>query len=254
MRILILKDSLITDIKRSDAALERIKKDYVGITPVSWQYQDRNFDNLEWELYNAVDLGLKKSYITAQTKIIWDTYNEEFDHVIFLIHPDYWKDGGQAIGGWNMGLFYNHYQVQLCKQSKNDEWLYKIYAMEIIHSMNDFAMGELGENFTKIGGVRDFDNDMVHGLDPRWGILQKDGTFFTDYQYRPLIEFFGNYIRAFYDKRRVRYEMFINGLVIKLNWLQRLIQWYRNGKIGKQPTPVTEAELEGKVEHHTHNH
>lgn len=150
MRILILKDLLITSTKRADAALGKIKKDYEGITPVSWTYQDRNFDNLKWELYNSVDLGISKSYITAQTKFIWEVYNEEFDHVIFLIHPDHWKDGGQAIGGWNMGLYYNHYQVQLCKESKNDSWLLKIFQMEVFHSMNDFSLGELGVDFNRL--------------------------------------------------------------------------------------------------------
>lgn len=100
----------------------------------------------------------------------------------------------------------------------------------------------------------EFDNDIVHGEHPSWGKLRPDGTYFTDYMYRPVIEYFSKYITAFYDKRRVRYEMYMNGLVIKLNFLQRLLNWYRMGRVGKQPTPVTEAELEGKVDHHTHNH
>lgn len=253
MRLLILKDQKITDTKRADKALEKIQKDYGGITPVLWEYQDRNFDNLKWVKYNHEDLGLDFSYIQNQTKVIWETYNEEYDHVIFLVHPDHWRDGGQAIGGWNLGQFYNGFQVQICKFSNSDEWLYKIFAMEIFHSMNDFAIKELGVSFAKVAGVKDFDNEIVHGENPLWGKIQANGTYFTDYKYRPAIIYFGSYIMKFYEKRLQRFNDFISGLEKKLSWLQRLIAWYRAGQIGSKPTPVTIGELEGKVEHNHHH-
>lgn len=143
MRILILLDDKLTHRKpEADVALERIKVDYTDATPVSWEYSERDFEVRTWEEYLPGFKGLSRKGIGFDLRHF---PKDKYDQIIYLVSPENWKAPG--IGGWNLGSPILGFQVEIVKMYDNKpDWLYKTFAMEIFHSMNDLCMQELGDN------------------------------------------------------------------------------------------------------------
>lgn len=81
--------------------------------------------------------------------------------------------------------------------------------MEIAHGWNQVCIQEIGDNLLTTFGVRDFGNEVIHGVDPRYGKnvppnAPMDG-YFTDYNYRPMIEIAKEKLSRAYKTRSVRY-------------------------------------------------
>ena len=203
MRILILLDNKIINRKpEADVALERIKSDYKDATPVSWQYADSNFDNLVWEEYLPGFNGISRALIRKELSFI---PKDKYDQIIYLVSPENWQAPG--IGGWNLGSPILGFQVEIVKMYDNKpDWLYKTFAMEIAHSWNDLCMQELADNLLKDFDTFNFDNQVIHGLDPRYGVDQHDGTSFTDYNYSKPLSMVKDKIKKAYAQRLERYN------------------------------------------------
>ena len=199
MRILLLTDKFLSGREEHiEDVLVRIRKDYSDVTKVTWLYQPEPFGGVEWVNYTKRALGIDYATIEELTKQVRKDSGDIFDHVILLIHPVNWKDGFFRIGGWNLGRFYNGYSVQIVKATERDDWLYKILAMELIHSIDEFAYKELGINFDNLMGM-DFDFDIIHGEHKDWGVKQPDGSYFTNYDYAKVIAYFAPYIKRAYE-------------------------------------------------------
>lgn len=255
MRILLLIDDVVADSKkqRVDLALEKIRSDYKAVTDVTWVYEKRDFSKLTWEYYLPECLGITRSIIQEDTKVIWGREPYQYDHVIYVVDPINWQDGKQGIGGWNLGRTYNKLYTQIVKLSNNDAWLYKIFAMEIAHAIDNLASEELNIDLDKLSGL-DFDNDIIHGENPAWGVPTRSSRtgYFTNYEYAPVIERFGLYIMQAYQKRR---SLFIDKLTQKLGLLQRLLELLKQLQaLTKKPSPIFESELEEGEHYHDHNH
>lgn len=204
-------------------------------------------------MYDQESLGVDLNYIRQKTKEVWERENEKYDHCIFVVDPLNWKDGLTGTGGWNLGTFYNNYSVELVKLTFSDEWLYKIFGMEIAHSLNDFAFKELGVNFESLSGVN-FDYGIVHGEHPDWGILHPDGKYFTDFNYTKLIAYFAPYIKQFYFLRKNRFEKFVNNLKQQISLFEQVAILYRKLILSfAKPTAVYENDLEESKGRHEHN-
>lgn len=230
MNLLILLDTQ-ADGKRAriDKALERIKADYAGVTPVTWEYLSRDYTNLEWENYLPDSKGISYSYISSETKALWGKYRYYYDHVIFTVDPANW--GAPGIGGWNLGGRFNNYYPQIVKVSDSDEWLYKIFAMEIFHAMDEVVPDELGVNLNTIAGM-DFDNDIVHGENPKYGVpnSQTKTGYYTDFIYRDIILEFGDYIHRAYLKREKQRIERITQLKLLIEAITQLVYLLKKKK------------------------
>lgn len=229
-------------------ALEKIKIDFSAATPVTWEFEYRNFDNLVWVNYDTEALGIEWSYIRAQTKRIWEYMGYNVDHVVFCVDPANWRNGKLAVGGWNLGNAINGYYGEIVQLTQNEDWLWKIFAMELAHAFDNLVWEELTINLSALSGLN-FDYDIVHGENPNWGIYQPSAytrtNFYTDFNYTKLASTFGVYIRAAYTVRQQRMVISLAERIIGL--LRMLIQ------LKNKPKPVTMNEvmgLRGKHEHH----
>jgi len=250
MRILLLADNILSGREEHiDDVLARIREDYSDVTKVTWAYQYEAFGGIEWINYNKRALGIDYGTIKELTEEVRKASGDIFDHVILLIHPVNWKDGFFRIGGWNLGRFYSDYSVQIVKATERDDWLYKIFAMELIHSIDEFAYKELGINLDNLMGM-DFDYDIIHGEHKDWGVKQPDGSYFTDYDYTKVIAYFAAYIKRAYElrekKHRDKQDKLI-GIRMQLNLIEQIISLYRTifMALKKHPSAVYESELQG---------
>ena len=207
MRILILYDKLITKRRPEvDTALERIKSDYADATPVSWSYEDRDFSALRWVEYQPTYLGIAWDIVYKDCRAV---QKDLYDQIIYLVSEENWKAAG--IGGWNLGTPINGFQVQIVRiYANNPEALYKTFAMEIAHSWNDICIQEIGDNLLSTFDVKDFDNEVVHGADKRYGVNVPDtpnlNAYYTNYDYRPMIAIIKDKLKGAYILRKTRYE------------------------------------------------
>lgn len=263
MRTLLLVDEKAKDkISRINAAMDKISTDYGG--DVTWEVQYRNFDNLKWIYYDSKAKGIDFNYINVTNKEIYEKNNLAYDNVVYCVDPLNWQDGEVAVGGWNLGGKFNNLYPQIVKVMQSDEWLYKAFAMEIIHMWDDACSAELLINLNNIAGM-DWDYDVIHGENPKWGKYVK-GTpqetwtktdYYTDYNFTPVIKEFGAYLKLALDKRKRTYDAFINNLKLQISLLERIISLWQQIRALKRPTPtaITIGELAGEGGHnHSHSH
>ncbi len=209
MRILILLDQTLGTRKQEvENALLKIREDYTVATPVEWIYEVRDFSTIPWVSYQPGALGISFDVIEKDTQGIYLRDGEKWDNVIYVVAPANWK--AEFIGGWNLGYPRHGYTIELVLAHTNPSILYKIFAMEIAHSWNDLCIQEINDNLLPTFGVTDFDNQVIHGVDPRYGKnvppnAPMDG-YYTDYNYRPMIEVAKAKLSLAYQIRKTRYN------------------------------------------------
>ncbi len=208
MRLLILIDTAALPLKQKvEDALLLIQSDYAPYTPVSWEYEVRDFSGLQWVEYLPQSLGISFDKINKDTQDIYIRDGEKWDDVIYVVDQSNWK--AQFIGGWNLGYPRHGYCIELVLAASNPGTLYKIFAMEIAHSWNDQCIQEIGDNLLSTFGVADFDNMVIHGVDPRYGKNVPPNApitgYYTDYNYRPMLAMCGTKLAQAYQVRLDRY-------------------------------------------------
>ena len=204
MRILLLHDNSILDRKSDvDIALEKIKTDYSEVAHVSWEYKDMDFSALRWVEYQPTFYGIAWDIVQKDMSAIT---KDKYDQVIYVISEEHWKAPG--IGGWNLGTPINGFQVEIVRiyQPSNEWGRYATFAMEIAHSWDNLCRQEIGDNLLSTFAISDFDNGVIHGNDPRYGKLRPDGTYYTDYQYAPMIAMVKDKLKNAFLLRKTRYE------------------------------------------------
>lgn len=208
MRILILLDNQIVNRKLDiDVALEKIRQDYAPATPIIYDYQESDFNNLRWVGYWKDAYGIAWDIIVSDLKKI---PTDKYDDVIYICSEEHWKP--KDIGGWSLGSPIYGMTVQLIRiYQNNPEWLYKTFAMEIAHSWNDICIQELNDDLLSTFGIPDqFDNRVIHGNDSRYGFNVPTPPvlteYHTDYNYRPMIELCKDKLKLAYQKRLDRFN------------------------------------------------
>lgn len=56
-----------------------------------------------------------------------------------------------------------------------------------------------------MGKITNFDEEVVHGTDKKYGKPRSDGTYFTDYNYAPTIAIIKDKLKMAYEKRLARW-------------------------------------------------
>lgn len=153
----------------------------------------KDLSNLPWEKYNGItstDKGVAFSKVSYDTKEIWDKYGYQYDTIVYFIDESNWKANelqtdDRRVLGWNLGQFFNNYQVQLLATNDNlGNMNYRLFE-EIAHSIDDFAYRELGRNLDAELGL-DYDEDIVHDRNNPNGVRGDYKEFYA--ANKPLIE------------------------------------------------------------------
>lgn len=210
MRILVLYDTAALPRKSDvETALTMIKLDYLDCTDVSWTYEERDFSTLTWEEYLPGSNGISWSIVNKDMKVIYARDGLKWDNVIYVVDHANWKAPG--IGGWSLGTPIKGYQVQEITLSTTINWIYKTFAMEIMHGNNDLTIQELGDNLISLFQIpNDWDDRVVHGCDKRYGVNVPDNPslsgYYTNYDYRPIIAIAKDTLKKAYDQRLAKYQ------------------------------------------------
>lgn len=189
-------------------ALSKIRDDYAVCTPVDWTFEICDLSSVPWIAYQPDALGISFDVINADTQRIYLRDGEKWDNILYVVSPENWK--APNVGGWNLGTPRHGYSVEIINASTNPDWLHKIFAMEIAHSWNDMCMQELGDNLLSTFGVTDFDNQVIHGVDTRYGLNVPPNApmtgYYTTYEYKPMIAIVKDTLGKMYKMRKTRYE------------------------------------------------
>lgn len=247
IRLLVFLDKTALDKKpRVENALLSLKNDYIAVSGLDlvWDYEVRDFTGIKFVSYNNVpgDLGVDFSYISNLAKECKQKYAEQYDNLVLVIDKDNWQ-AINPIGGWNMGIFYSGYQVEQVKLVDSDEWIYKIFSMEIFHAMDNFVKAELNIDLSSYLGVLDFDEDVVHG---------RKNPPYQAFEYDLAISQIGSLLVKCFEKRNLRYQKYINDQMTIIDLLKRLLVLYRQLLKLRGITPSAVELTEKVAKHHKH--
>jgi len=248
MRILAIVDEKSEDYPTYTSALEKLKSDYEGVLDVSWKFEYVDLSNLKWEPYGALpgDLGVSQSWLNKDSGRVFNRDGYAHDTIVYFIDHENWKQGDTIIFGWNLGRFFNNYQIQLVRTEpqrlhnvprEQDQGFRNVLLtlrMEVHHSLNNFIYREMGIHAKNILNVDNFDEDVTHGkLNPPY----------VRFEYRNSIEALKTFLVETFRRRLMKYK---KQLLVKILALLRQILM----RLRIKPAPVTEALLDGKDDHH----
>ena len=159
MRIYAIVDTKSKNYDSIKLCLDALKEQ-MGIS-VFWSLNYRDLSTLPWVPYNeGASYGVSFPKINLDTEDIWKKYGYQYDMVVYFIDEANWKAGG-GIKGWNLGQFFNNYQVQLLATDNNiGHMRYRLFE-EVAHAIDDFALRELGRNLDAELKL-DYDEYIVH--------------------------------------------------------------------------------------------
>lgn len=204
MRLHIFLDkNLISRKSEIESCLNTLTESYKDATPLSWDYEERDFSSLVWIEYLPNSLGIDWSTIY---KDVLPIKKDSYDNIVYVVSPDNWRNGSFGTGGWNLGAPINGFCVEIIKAYTYTPYMQMAWNMELAHSFNDVCIQEIGDNLLSTFDVTDYDNQVVHGIDPRYGKLKSDGTYFTNYDYAFLISAIKDKLRLAYQKRLDRFN------------------------------------------------
>ena len=184
MRIRAIVDNKSRDYTSILGCLENLKTQ-MGIS-VFWDIEYKDLSTLSWVKYNnSTDMGVSFAKISLDTEYIWKTYGYQYDTIIYFIDESNWRanelNKDRGIGGWNLGQFFNNYQVQLLATNNNlTNMNYRINE-EVAHSIDDFAYRELGRNLDAELGL-DYDEDIVHDRNNPRGVRGDYKEFYVEHK------------------------------------------------------------------------
>lgn len=185
-----------------DEAVLLASQQYPPEIQVTSQKEYRNFDGVKFVPYRyhsendttVESLGVDFAVINQETLKVRLREKDKIDYVILVIDQSNWKQGTGPTWGWNLGEFFNNYQVCLVMGQPNVNGMKMTFAMEIAHGIDNFVSAEIGGDLAALLEVKDFDEDVIHGQTPPW----------IAYEYAPLFERIKAYIVQVFDKRRLR--------------------------------------------------
>lgn len=164
MRLLVIYDDKIQqkDLKHVTSEVSKHYQKWADITP-KWHFESRNYRDTVFNGHNpSIYDTLPYSYLKKETQLIYERWEEEIDHVVYLVHRDHW--GGGHIWGENFSNLFNGYQVQVCRFDNQN----LANSVGTLHHENHHSHDALIELILNIRienlvGVSDWDNDVTHG-------------------------------------------------------------------------------------------
>ena len=227
MRLHCIIDNKSKTYQAIPLSLEKLKEQYDGVLPLVWDFEYKDLINLNWIEYGygKDNYGVDTNWLLKDTSRIT---KEAYDCIIYFIDKSNWTTKGNAILGWNLGQFYNNFQIQLVQVKEYPRDVELTLKMEIAHSLDNFIFAELGVNLSQFFNVPDYDEDIIHGrMNPPYAV----------FEYRLAIEKMSDLLTKTFEKRLIRHQISLLNLLIAL--LRQLII-----RLLSKPSPVFEEELE----------
>ena len=204
---------------------------------LKYDMEYRDLASVPWEFYTVVEdngqtvkdkyMGFGFSWMSQDTKKIWDKSGWAYDCVVYVVAPQNWHT--EYAWGWNIGGFWSNYQIQIVKAISGDLW--KGFAMEMYHAMDEFVFAETGKRLEPALGVEDFDRDVVHGIqNPPYKI----------FEYGNSIGLIATLLIDTFEKRAKKQLASLLQLYISL--LRQYISYLKN----RRPEPLVENHDNGR--------
>ena len=103
---------------------------------------------------------LSDEYVKDQCDVVYETFENRIDLVHFFIPRNEWQNGSRRLLGFQLGKKHNDYFVCVTRLRSRYE---ETAEHETLHAMDNYIKLFAGINITSILGIKDFDNDIVHG-------------------------------------------------------------------------------------------
>lgn len=212
-------------------SLLSLREQYSSVINVYWDFEYKDLSELDWIEYGygKDNYGVNTNWIKKDVARIKDQRpgGYEYDCVVYFIDQSNWTDKGNAIWGWNLGLFYSNYQVQLVQARDYNRGVELTLKMEVAHSLDNFIHEELGIDLSKFFNVPSFDEDIIHGRHNDWKI----------FEYAPAIQRMSELLKAVFLKRLMKRQLSLLWVIIRL---YRILFMTRKN----ENSPVFEEDIE----------
>ena len=151
------------DKDANDKELTAFKKEMERNYPVNLIIEEFNGKDAHWTIRNS-SKG-PKYYLSDENnakmaKPVYDKYFNGVDMVGIFIDSKDWKNTKRKLLGTQFGKKHNDYYVFSCKHRKGYEGTGE---HEVLHAIDNYIKRYLGIRLETIFGVKDFDDDIVHG-------------------------------------------------------------------------------------------
>lgn len=230
-------------------ALEELRKDYYAAhtdhkLDLKYDIEYRDLARVPWVYYTVIDdhtgqavkdkyMGFDFGFLKQDTKMIWDAHGWAYDCAVYVVDKQNWRT--EHAWGWNVGGFWNNYQVQIVRgDGQNQRGMYLTFSMELHHALDDFIFAELATHIETTLGVDDYDRDVTHGL--------KNPPYVV-FQYQNSISIMRDWLIQAFEKRAKRH--LISLIQFYLTLLRQLLAYYTS----KKAEPILKSEVEGRHEH-----
>jgi hypothetical protein len=132
---------------------------------VSFSHSFQDYEHVPWESYKDGALGIEKRWIKNDLTRLYANHGEFIDIVAYAVPEPYWENGTRAIWGWHVGRQIRDYEV-IIYQMRPD--YFDTAEHEVFHCLDDIVWEYLGYSLEDVLGVSDYDQDVIHGNDPRF--------------------------------------------------------------------------------------
>lgn len=163
MRILLLK------AKGESASKFKKQMEKWGIDLMT---DDYDFKQAEWMSPKVVkDNKLTAVYLETMAAQQYKRHGKRIDIIILLIPKKYWKATSR---GTHYSKPRSGYEIGAITERRNWE---DSGRHESMHAFDDYVLTYLGHGLEFVVGVKDWDEDVVHGRDPRFEEYEYDRPY-----------------------------------------------------------------------------
>lgn len=182
LKILVLIDSLLASSSALRVALEDQRRNFLestqGRVTTEVTYQERPMGDVLWQPLGDY-FHPSISWLTSMGEDWQRWYGDQYDFIQLVLDDSHWnkENKNNLVWGWNMGISYPasepNYQVEIIRGSAGTGWIgfKRTFDMELVHAFDQLA-AEKGHNLNNLFDVPDFDEDVVHGRDPRYNTFE----------------------------------------------------------------------------------
>ena len=262
-KILVLVDLAHSSTVNLNAALEAQKAEIEtstgGVTTTSWEFRPYDLSACPWQLYGNYSFGQAYgpsfAWIEQELKKIQLSDGDKFDFIQLVFDESHWgtQSSTLSVFGYSLNQFIPNplpnYSVQIIR-SRQDlavSILKKTFDMELAHSFDNFSQ-TIGLSLNTLFGVVDFDEDVIHGRDPRYPVFQYSQVYakLKDILFNKLFPTEPNMLKLVI-KDNEQYVRDINGLDWHIANVETLADFKRAGIISTLlPETVTSINPSGK--------
>lgn len=246
MKILLLVDKKIkqSQLDEMKNKVSEMYQDNAGVELVFFE-ERRDLSNLPKEYYSTGNEGIKRSYIQSATSEIYKRYAKELHQVVFLVHRDNWNLEG--VWGWNLSKVYNGYGVQQCRfDSVNIANAIGTLYHELMHDHDSFIYTYTGKRIAPLVGIKDWDDDVVHG--GRYSGVISEWKYIRYNENQKALKAIGQSLReALEEKLKLHFKDTITMLetIIRLQKivlvLKRQVEVRKRGDVAIKPNNICQA-------------